>query len=409
MTAAILSLGTEVVRGELVNTNSSWLAERLTERGYIVSEHVSVADDSKHIQETLLRLARQHEVIVCTGGLGPTTDDVTTEAVAELQGVRLVEDPRSLAYISELMRSRGREMAESNKKQAWFPEGASVLENARGTAPGFRTKIADSDAYFLPGVPHEMQAMFERTVAPRLAPRTHQLQIKLNTFGLFESEVNDRLRDIEGRFDVTLGYRAHFPTIEVKVLVSGSDPSSLETRAQDASAAIRERLGADVVFSEGDVTLSQAVGQLLRERSLKLGLAESCTGGLVSELMTDSPGSSQYFSGAVVSYSNEVKQRVLGVPAEMLKAHGAVSEPVARAMAQGARKLLDVDVALSLTGIAGPGGGSADKPVGLVHLAACLGEHVVHKQIQRAGTRARVRRLAAFVGLGMVRRLLLDA
>jgi nicotinamide-nucleotide amidase len=197
MTAAILSLGTEVVRGELVNTNSSWLAERLTERGYIVSEHVSVGDDSKHIRETLLRLAREHEIIVCTGGLGPTTDDVTTQAVADLQGVRLVEDERSLAHITELMRSRGREMAESNKKQAWFPEGATVLDNSHGTAPGFATKIAVSDVYFLPGVPHEMKAMFAGTVAPRLEPRTHQLQIKLNTFGLFESEVNDRLRDIE--------------------------------------------------------------------------------------------------------------------------------------------------------------------------------------------------------------------
>jgi nicotinamide-nucleotide amidase len=305
-----------VVRGELVNTNSSWLAERLTERGYIVSEHVSVGDDSKHIRETLLRLAREHEIIVCTGGLGPTTDDVTTQAVADLQGVRLVEDERSLAHITELMRSRGREMAESNKKQAWFPEGATVLDNSHGTAPGFATKIAVSDVYFLPGVPHEMKAMFAGTVAPRLEPRTHQLQIKLNTFGLFESEVNDRLRDIEDRFDVKLGYRAHFPTIEVKVLVSGSDPKSLESRARRASKAVCERLGTEVVFSEGNVTLSQAVGHLLTERSLKLGLAESCTGGLVSELITESPGSSEYFSGAVVSYSNQVKERVLGVAAE---------------------------------------------------------------------------------------------
>lgn len=408
MTATVLSIGTEVVRGELVNTNASWLAERLTEHGYTVSEHVSVADDSAQIQDALLRLASEHEVLVCTGGLGPTTDDITTEAVARLLAVPLVEDEASLSHITQLMRARGREMAPSNAKQAWFPRGASVLVNRTGTAPGFAAQIRDCKAYFLPGVPLEMREMFTESVKPKLAPRVHQVQIRLNTFGLFESEVNDRLAGVEADFGVTLGYRAHFPAIEVKVLVSGGNTDSLKQRARLAVDAVEQRLGSNVVYSEGDVTLAQTVGELLLRRSLRLGLAESCTGGLVSELLTDTPGASDYFAGAVVSYANSVKEHVLGVPGEMLEEHGAVSEVVAKQMALGARRVLGVDVSLALTGIAGPGGGTEAKPVGLVHLAACLGDHVVHKQIQRATTRARVRRLGAFVGLAMVRRMLLD-
>lgn len=410
MTCAILSIGTELTRGELLDTNSHWLAERLLELGHEVVEMGTVDDDEPRIAEALERLARRNRLLFVTGGLGPTTDDLTTRTVAGVLGVPLVRDEASLEIIRQRLAARGREMAASNAKQADFPEGAEILPNGRGTAPGFSVTLGSAQAFFFPGVPLEMKEMFNEHVAPRLPkPEGARRAIHLRSFGLPESEVNDRLAGIEEEYGVTLGYRASFPEIEIKVLARGAHGGEVEARCRAAADLVIERLGRTVVYGEGHVTLAGAVGILLADLGWTLGLAESCTGGLVSELVTNVPGSSAYYVGGVCCYANQVKTSVLGVGADTLGDYGAVSEPVARQMAEGACRVLGADVALSITGIAGPTGGTPDKPVGLVHWAVHTPRGTTARHMVFPGTRRQVQQLAAYAGLASVRAELLGS
>lgn len=409
MTVAILCLGTELTRGELVNTNAAWLAETLTLLGFEVTAIETTDDHRSRIERVLRRLGAEHELVVCTGGLGPTTDDLTTESVAATLGVPLERDPDSYEAIRRRMERFGRTMAASNAKQADFPRGATILPNSTGTAPGFGVEIGGALAFFLPGVPREMKAMFNEHVAARLSrlAKAGVHQIRLKTYGMAESTVNDRLEGVEAAYGVTLGYRAHFPEIEVKVQARGTDAQETDARARSAADEVRERLGIDIVYGEGDAALPEEVGKLLVERGLMLGLAESCTGGLVAELVTERSGASAFFAGGIVSYSNELKERLLGVPRPLLEEHGAVSAPVARAMAEGALGALGANVTLALTGVAGPTGGTAEKPVGLVHYAVATRERTVDEKRLFPGTRRQVQLVAAFAGLSLVRKILL--
>jgi nicotinamide-nucleotide amidase len=409
MSAAVLSIGTELTRGEIVNTNASWLAESLTERGIEVRTIESIPDDREQIASTLHRLAGQHVVIVCTGGLGPTTDDITSECVAEVLGVPLVRDEASLEAIRERMARFGRKMAASNEKQADFPEGATILPNRKGTAPGFHVALGHARAFFMPGVPREMKTMFAEGVVPELAPfvREAMHQVRLKTFGMTESAVNDRLAGVEADFGVTVGYRAHFPEIEVKLLARAGELASAQKQARRAADEVIARLGPDVVYAEGDVTFAEALGVLLREHEWTLSVAESCTGGSVARLLTERSGSSDFFVGGAVTYANSAKRDVLGVSEALLAEHGAVSAPVARAMAEGALSRFGSDVALALTGIAGPTGGTPEKPVGLVHYAVATRDGISDRQMVFPGSRTQVRDLASFAGLALVRKVVL--
>jgi nicotinamide-nucleotide amidase len=402
MSAAVLSTGTELTRGELVNTNAAWLADALTTLGFDVAAIETVGDDRRRIAGALVRLAREHDVIVCTGGLGPTTDDLTTEVVAEVLGVPLVRDEASLERIRARFTRAGRTMAPSNEKQADFPRGAEILPNENGTAPGFCVKVDRAIAAFLPGVPSEMKAMFHASVAPKIAgisrPDTHQ--IRLRTYGLPESTVNDRLRGIEAAHGVTIGYRARMPEIEVKVLASGE---RAEARVVAATAAVRALLG-DAVYGQGDTSFAETLLAELGASGATLALAESCTGGLVAELVTAVPGSSRVFLGGVVAYSNAAKSALLGVDGALIEKHGAVSEPVARAMAEGARSRFGASFAAAVTGVAGPDGGTAEKPVGLVHFAVASERGTRAKAITFTGNRDDIRKRAAFAALALVRR-----
>jgi nicotinamide-nucleotide amidase len=408
MTAAILCIGTELTRGELVDTNSAWLAEALTGIGLEVTALDGTDDDPARIQQALRRLGAAHDVLVCTGGLGPTTDDLTTEAVAAVLGVPLERDAASLEAIRARIERFGRTMAPSNAKQADFPKGARILPNEEGTAPGFQVQLERALAFFMPGVPREMKAMFERHVAPAIAPlaaaEVHQLRLK--TFGMPESAVNDQLAGIEAEHGVVIGYRAHFPEIEVKLVARDRDPERAQARARAAADAVKSRLG-EVVYGEGDVTLAEVVGALLVERGLTLGVAESCSGGLLSDLITRRSGASAFFAGGVVSYANSVKERQLGVSRELLERHGAVSSEVARAMAEGARSTLRVDVAASVTGVAGPTGGTAEKPVGLVHYAVSTAAGTVDRKLMFPSSRQMIQLVSAFRALALVREVLL--
>lgn len=405
MTAAVLCIGTELTRGELLNSNATWLAESLTRIGLEVTSLDCVDDDRERIEAGLRRLASTNRVVVCTGGLGPTTDDITTECAARLAGVGLERDHASLARIEELLTRYGRKMAASNAKQADFPVGSRILPNPNGTAPGFRIELLGAAAYFMPGVPREMKAMFDASVAPDLAPLVAEArhQIVLRTFGLPESEVNDRLAGVEQAFGVVIGYRASLPEIEVKVLAKAVSLSAAQTVSRSAADEVRARLG-DHVYGEGFGSLPDSVGALLAKKSLTLAIAESCTGGLAAELVTRTPGSSSYFLGAVVSYANSAKSELLGVPAELIATHGAVSEPVARAMAEGVRARLGADVGLAFSGIAGPDGGTEQKPVGLVHWAVATSAGTEHKQRVFIGDRQSIRRRAVFAGFDTIRR-----
>jgi nicotinamide-nucleotide amidase len=409
MTAAILCIGTEVVRGEIVNTNASWLGDRLASLGFDVAAADTVPDETSRIEAALGRLGEAHDVLVCTGGLGPTTDDITSQSVARLLGVELDRDAEQVTRIHAYFARLGRAPSPSNLKQADLPRGARALPNDLGTAPGFSLRIGRARAFFLPGVPVEMTAMFAAEVEPeiRALPRPPLHQIRLCTFGLPEGRVNDRLAGIEAEHHVTLGYRVHFSELEVKIMAGGETDEDARQRVRQAADEVCARLGPEVVLGEGTISLPEVVGDLLRQRGLTLALAESCTGGLVAELVTAAPGASEFFLGSAVTYANAAKRDLLGVPESLLERSGAVSAEVARAMAGGARQAFHSDLALALTGIAGPGGGSDAKPVGLVYCSVATGEGSVARELRLHGSRERIRRMAAFAGLAHVRRVLL--
>lgn len=403
-TACVLCIGTELTRGEVINSNASFLADGLTAAGFEVTAIETVDDDRARIIACLTRLAAEHAVLVATGGLGPTTDDITTACVAEFAGVPLERDASSLAAIRARFEKLGRHMSDSNQKQADFPRGASILPNPNGTAPGFSLKLGRALSFFMPGVPREMGPMFRDSVVPAIRSLVDESfhQIRLRTFGLPESEVNDRLAGVEATFGVIVGYRASFPTIEVKLLARAVQANEAEAKARAAADEVRRRLGDDIVFAEGDVSFAEALGRELTSRGLKLAAAESCTGGLVGELLTKRGGSSKFFLGGAVTYSNEAKIELLGVGEELLDAHGAVSAEVARAMAEGARRLFAADITLGITGIAGPDGGTATKPVGLVHYAVTTERGTIDKSFVFPGDREMIRLRAAYAALGLV-------
>jgi len=407
MIAAVLSIGTELTRGELVNTNARWIAEELTTLGFDVVEHETVDDDRARIVSIVRRLSESARVVVATGGLGPTTDDLTTAAVADAAGVDLFRDPASLEAIRRRFAAFNREMTPSNEKQADFPRGAHVLPNPVGTAPGFAIEIGTARFFFMPGVPVEMRRMFEDRVVPQIAPLVERTmhQVHLRTFGLTESRVGELLAGLErDEPRVTIGYRAHFPEIEVKVLARAESEQEAEAIAKRVAEIVRERLG-DAVYGERDDTFPAYVGNVLRERGWTLSVAESCTGGLVGQLVTSVAGSSDYLLLDAVTYSNAAKTSVLGVSGELLRAHGAVSSECAAAMAEGVRRICDSDVAVSITGIAGPGGGTDDKPVGTVWLGlARRGQETRTQAVKLPGDRERIRTLAAYLALRWVAR-----
>lgn len=408
MTCAVLSIGTELTRGELVNSNGAWVSAELVALGFEVVEHVVVDDDPGRIGEALLRLASRARVIISTGGLGPTTDDLTSQAVAAATGKRLVRDDASLEAIRRRVEKAGRTMLASNAKQADFPEGAEILPNPIGTAPGFAICIGDCTAHFMPGVPSEMRRMFEEQVVARiraLAPDT-SFQSHLRTFGMAESAVGERLAGLEAAYPgITLGYRAHFPEIEVKVLARSASRALARELCDRASSEVRARLGG-CAYGEAQDTFAGVVGRSLRLRGWTLSIAESCTGGMVAQMLTREPGASDFLLLDAVTYANSAKTRILGVDEETIRWHGAVSPEVAEAMARGVKSVAGADVALAITGVAGPGGGSETKPVGTVYIALARPDGSVDvKHRLFGGDRDQNRTLASYVALQMVRDL----
>jgi nicotinamide-nucleotide amidase len=374
MIAEILATGDEVRSGALVDTNSAYIAARLEEAGVPVSRHQCVGDDLRQLVAVLQEIAGRADMAVVTGGLGPTTDDLTAEACARAAGVALKIHAAALASMEALFEKLGRKVTGSNRKQAFLPEGADCLVNPVGTAPGFAMRIGGCRFFFLPGVPREMKRMLQDRVLPEIGEmdggrRGYCLVKTLSSFGLTESVTGERLAALETAFPgLKLGLRAKFPEIQVKLYAQGWDKDALDRLLLSGTRWVRERIG-DHVFSDEEEPMAAVVGRLLSQRGATLAIAESCTGGLVSNWLTDIPGSSDYFLFSGVTYANASKVAVLGVDPQTLSAHGAVSEAVAAEMAAGARRVAGAAYGLATTGIAGPSGGTEEKPVGTV----CIG------------------------------------
>ncbi|HYH78185.1 MAG TPA: competence/damage-inducible protein A [Longimicrobium sp.] len=414
MKAAFLAIGDEIVGGLTTDTNSGFIAGQLRDVGVEPVAGFSVPDDEEAIARTLERAMEEADLVVCTGGLGPTADDLTTAVVARVAGEALRLDEASLEAVRERFRSRGLEMTENNRKQALFPANAVIIPNPNGTAAGFVCPITRGGrerwVACFPGVPRETRAMVRDWLVPWAAerqPGTRFASRTYSTFGLSESRLDELLAGVVGADEARLAFRAAFPRIQARLTVSGGPGDDLEARLDALDRRVRERLGHHL-YATGDQGLEEVVGGLLRDRGLTLAVAESCTGGRIGDWITDVPGSSGYFLLGVATYSNEAKQAMLGVRPETLAAHGAVSTQTAEEMAQGVRLRGGADIGLSTTGVAGPGGGTAEKPVGTI----CIGvawEGGTWSRRYDLGDRGRdfIKGLTAMTALDRLRRWLL--
>jgi nicotinamide-nucleotide amidase len=410
--AALVAIGDEVLRGEIGNSNGTFIADRLFEAGFTIVEHTVVSDDPADIRATLVRLRASVDVIVATGGLGPTEDDRTVDVVADLFGTGTVADEPSLGAMKKRFSTHGFEMTPNNLRQVRIPVGAKALPNSAGIAPGFVVRIGGAEAYFLPGVPREMERMYLDQVAPRLAVRMAEAGVPRaavrtwHVYGMGESHIDHRLAGLlTGVEGATLHFRTSHPVNHVKVVVRGSSVDEEKATLERIDAELRKRIGPGIYAVDSD-SFPAAVAKSLRAQDppATLAFAESCTGGLAGELVTSEPGSSTFFKGSIVAYSDEMKTSLLGVKAETLADFGAVSEPSAREMAEGAKRVCGASVAVAITGVAGPGGGTPDKPVGTVCFAVCGPGTTRTSTKLFAGNRERVRVAAAYYALDLARR-----
>lgn len=412
MELEIVTIGNELLLGYTLDTNSTTLATGLADLGIRVSRRTTVPDTPDAIIDAVGSGLARTGFVITTGGLGPTRDDLTKQAVADLYGVPLVLDREYLEQLRVRFAELGRgPMPESNRTQAEIPRGATPLPNRWGTAPGLWMEDQRGTVVMLPGVPRELRGLLEHEVLPRLAGRVGtdapvNRSRTLRTTGVSESALADRLAGVETDLaPLTLAFLPDLEGVDLRLTAWGLQPDQAEEALNRGAARLVEILGDDCY---GDQDLAEVVLDLLRHRSWTVAVAESCTGGLVGTRLTEVAGASDVFPGGVIAYANRIKEQMLDVPAELLEAHGAVSDETVRAMADGVRSRFGTDAAVAVSGVAGPGGGTEAKPVGTVHLAAVAGDR--HRTLGRRfpGGRAEIRRRSAQAALDMLRRLLLD-
>lgn len=425
MNAILISIGDELTSGLTVNTNSSWLAGQLATLGIQTIAHVTVGDHLESIATAIRQACEQLEldaphdapggILLITGGLGPTEDDLTREGLADALQQQLTEDPDAMLHIERFFKSVNRPMSPSNRKQALRPHEASIIENTGGTAPGLRARKQQTEIFVMPGVPREMREMFANSILPALReivetlhPASVTLAAKINTFGMGESALGEKIKDLMARKKAdasppfaSVGTTVHDGIVSVRIYATGTRPQAEELTAT-LRTDLQTRLGA-LIFSDEEEPLETAVGKLLLQSRYTVATAESCTGGLIATLLTNMPGSSGYFLRGWVTYSNEAKHDELRVPQELIQRHGAVSEEVVRAMAAGAKHAAETDFALATTGIAGPDGGSPEKPVGTVWMALASPTGVEARKFIFPGTRQQIRLRAAQMSLAFLR------
>jgi nicotinamide-nucleotide amidase len=382
MRIGILTIGNELMNGRISDTNASFIAREANQQGWSVEAIMSVGDDVAAIKDRLDYLLAMTDAVICSGGLGPTADDITSAAIAKAFGLPLYTDENVLNYIKDIFTRFNLRWVENNAKQAVFPKGAEVIPNARGTAPGFSLNVNGKLIFVIPGVPAEAKLMMNNGVFPALRkhfPRDELYIIKqtIRTFGLGEAAVDEKVKDIDFRsLGVNIGFYPVFPENHIVLIAQNSNREKAQRNLQQAQDEVTARLQ-NYIFAYGEQTLEEVIAGLLTEKKLTIAVAESCTGGMITSRLTDVSGSSGYLERGLVTYSNAAKISMLGVPAEIIEKHGAVSEETARLMAEGVRKLAGVDLGLSSTGIAGPDGGSPEKPVGTVYLAVADSKQTV--------------------------------
>lgn len=397
-----MAIGDELLSGETVDTNSSWLDAELEKWGYAVQRHVTVADEPEAISDAYREGAARCDLLISTGGLGPTDDDLTLSALATALDCELVRNAAVLDAIAKKFASFGRTMTPNNERQADVPASGEVLMNDVGTAPGFTAQLGRANIFVLPGVPSEVRWLFEHRVAPRLgSPAPQWLRRTLRVVGLGESRLEHQIREIVQRHPhVRFGYRALGLENHIKLR---SDASAGRSALDDAEAAVREVLGPRVFGVDG-TTLTEATADALGAAGRSVAVAESCTGGSIQTALTDEPGSSRYYLGGAVVYADSAKAEILGVDSNLIQQHGAVSPEVAGAMAQGVRERFGAELAVATTGIAGPSGGSEEKPVGLVYIALADGASTVIRRRQFLKGRGMVRGATTVFALDWLRR-----
>jgi nicotinamide-nucleotide amidase len=434
----IITIGDELLRGEIVDSNKARIAQRLLLLDLDCRHQVSVLDDPADMRDAFRRASGRSDFVLVSGGLGPTRDDMTTAVLAETFGRSLELDEESLAAIEAFFSRVGREMSDVNRKQAFFPSDADVLQNPIGTAPGFSIREGRAVFFAMPGVPRELDLMMDEQVLPRIehlfsrsegtsgevgsadgqggamTERRVVRAMMLRTFGMGESTLEAELMGLARDGGVDLGFRTSFPDNFLRPVARAKTAEEADQRIARVAEAIRAKLGS-IVYGEGDDTMESVVGRLLTEKGLSVATAESCTGGLIAERLTDVPGASAYFLGGIVAYSNAAKATLLGVSETVLEEHGAVSEAVVRAMAEGVRTRFGSDFGVATSGISGPDGGTAEKPVGLVWIALSKGVDRGEAGVSETHAasfvfqvdRSRHRSLTAQVALDWIRRSVL--
>lgn len=408
----LLSTGDELTTGKIADTNAQWLADRFYTLGLEVVSVLTVGDFQERLVWAWEQAFELGDLILSTGGIGPTADDLTTETVAGILGQELRFDEATAERMRKLFAGMRRPMPENNLKQAYFPKEAVIIPNPLGTAPGYRVSIERDiggeslwrHLVVLPGVPREMKRMFDETVVPWVTTQqgdaTPPVARTFQTFGMSESALDEAVSEVIPADAARVSFRASFPKIAVTLLIRGQEAQG---RLDALSNQLRERLGG-VVYAEGEVLMEQAAGEALRERGATVAIAESCSGGLIGSRLTDVPGSSAYFLADYVTYSNEAKNDVLGVPMALLEEYGAVSEETVRAMAEAARERSGADIAVATSGIAGPGGGTEERPVGTVCFAMAAPEGTVSRRHQLWGSRDWIKLLTSQIALDWIRR-----
>lgn len=410
MIAEILSVGTELLLGQIVNTDAQFLSRRLSALGITVYRHVTVGDNPGRVQEAIRQALTRSDLVITTGGLGPTEDDLTKEMVAEVFGLEMELHEESLQKIEGFFASMGREMTDNNKKQAFFPVGARIMPNRKGTAPGCVVEKDGKRVAVLPGPPFELTDMYEQQLEPYLLSLSDQVIASkfLRIVGIGESSLETQLMDLFHWNSPTLALYCSPGEVQARMTVMcgrNEDPAPLLAPMEKE---IRSRLG-NHVYGEGlDNSMAQTVVNLLRESGQTITIAESCTGGMLSAQLVDISGASDVLNEAHVTYANSAKEKVLGVRHETLERHGAVSEECAREMAEGARRISGADYALSTTGIAGPGGGTPEKPVGTVYVGLAWegGSEVIRLNLR--GDRTRIRSMTCLQALNLLRLRLIE-
>jgi nicotinamide-nucleotide amidase len=404
MKAEIIAIGSELLSPFRSDTNSLYLTQSLEEYGILLVAKTIVGDDIDRIADAFRNAFDRANVILCSGGLGPTIDDLTREALCKFLQIPMHLNPEIVQSLIERFRQFGREMPESNKKQAMIPEGAIPLPNHHGSAPGIFLEARGKQIFLLPGPPVELQPMWEKYGLPLLKKGTSYQRKVFRIAMLPESQVDEMLKPVTNNLsDVRYTILASPSEIEVHLLAPETSIDELISSAAEVRAIMQKW-----IYAEDLETMETVVGRLLKQKGKRVAVAESCTGGLLAERITNVPGSSEFFDYGLVTYSNEAKITLLNVPEKILEDHGAVSEPVAKAMAENVRILAKADYGISITGIAGPDGGSVEKPVGLVFIGFSDEQQTIAKEYRFIGSRTRIRFSSTHAALNMLRRKLLE-